>query len=138
MRGGLSARISGAGRPRHQRFHHGDIIDRLLAQRGQKRVFILQFQSLQRGLQCAFTQRGGQTRDDVLVKLAAKRDMLLALLLPDEAPDGRPRLAGKDKGLPAGVGMLGLGPEYLYLITVLDLRPEIGRASCRERVWQYV
>src|SRR3546814_8791512 len=46
------------------------------------------------------------------------------LLLPDEAPDGRPRLAGKDKGLPAGVGMLGLGPEYLYLITVLDLRPE--------------
>src|SRR3546814_18381024 len=50
--------------------------------------------------------------------------MLLALLLPDEAPDGRPRLAGKDKGLTAGVGMLGLGPEYLYLITVLDLRPE--------------
>src|SRR3546814_19772071 len=50
--------------------------------------------------------------------------MLLALLLPDEAPDGRPRLAGKDKGLPAGVGMLGLGPEYLYLITVLALRPE--------------
>src|SRR3546814_17230057 len=78
--------------------------------------------------------------------------MLLALLLPAEAPDGRSRLAGKDKGLPAGVGLLGLGPAYLYLITVLDLRPErhdapvdlrsdrleIGRASCRERVCQYV
>src|SRR3546814_9659493 len=57
--------------------------------------------------------------EGLLDDLAAQAHVFLALLAAHEAPDAGARLAGDDEALPSG-------------------RRQIGRASCRERVCQYV
>src|SRR3546814_20826526 len=93
----------------------------LFAQRDQQGVFVGKLQPFQRCIERALAQRSRQARDDIVVELAAKRDLLLALLLANEAAYRSARLAADGERFPAWIGMLRLCSQALDLIAILDL-----------------